>query len=169
MVHIDFMLQDSPKLTPMQSEFVRHLTSGVNPTASARLAGYSCPEVQGFRLKHTATVQSALQKHIESLFAAAADTAARFMINAVTDNSYPHETRRKCAQWVLDKTKNGVEKQSSTIIDDLLSKPASELTFTELLAVSAHTQEQLANLNAIPVQVADGKSVKPVYDKVTEK
>jgi hypothetical protein len=53
-------------LTAKQESFVSHVTSGKTPSESARLAGYSKPNTDSWRLQQTPSVKAAILKTIES-------------------------------------------------------------------------------------------------------
>lgn len=90
------------KLTNKQAIFVAHTSKGVSRTQAARLAGFSAPAVEAYRLMRLPHVVDALKQRRDAalkgdLAALAVDT----MRDLMAPNT-PAATRYNAARWVLE-------------------------------------------------------------------
>jgi phage terminase small subunit len=92
----------SKKLTDKQSMFVAHASRGVPRTQAARLAGFSAPAVEAYRLMRLAHVVDALHERRD---AALKGDLAHMAVDTMRDlmgTNTPAATRFNAARWVLE-------------------------------------------------------------------
>lgn len=90
------------KLTEMQATFVDHASKGIPRTQAARLAGFSAPAVEAYRLMKLPHVVEALHQRRD---AALKGDLAHLAVETMRDlmgPTTPAATRYNAARWVLE-------------------------------------------------------------------
>lgn len=120
------------KLTEKQANFVAHTARGVARTHAARLAGFSAPEVEAYRLMRLPHVVEALHQRRE---AALKGDLAHLVVDTMRDllgPTTPAATRYNAARWVLENAVDAGHSYSNNMERDgcqpLVEMDAEELT-----------------------------------------
>ncbi|MEG3080088.1 hypothetical protein R3F64_09455 [Halomonas sp. 5021] len=148
------------KLTIKQNAFVAYASKGVSRTQAARLAGFSAPAVEAFRLMKLPHVVKALHEQrdaaIKGDLASMAVQTMRDLMNPAT----PAATRFNAARWILDQAGH---KAQGAVPDE--SRSLEEMSSEELSQAVASGMQALREL-AVQMEghyMVDGQA-KPLCD-----
>lgn len=120
-------------LTESASVFVKHYCAGVSQTEAARLAGYSNPGTEAWRLLRTPSVMEAITRESERrLLTEGQQAALAFMIRAPLDEKLPGAVRFQASKWLMEKAGHGLAAQRAALGLPAMDKPLSEMSLAEL-------------------------------------
>lgn len=120
-------------LTEMQADFVRKYVGGLSQTEAARLAGYSQPNVDGYRLLRQQSVIEAVNRETERVLMTEGQQAAlAFMIKAPGNEKLPGAVRFQASKWLMEKAGHGLAAQRAALGLPANDKPLSEMSLAEL-------------------------------------
>lgn len=149
---------DSVNLSEKQERFVSAITAGNNLTDAARLAGYSMPETQGWRLSQLPHIQRACRARIAAqLNTQGAQVGFSTLIEIATDKTAPKGARVQASNSLLDRAgfvSKVLEKQR-----DSENKPLTEMSAAELEAFISGGMQKLERLRK-GGDVVDGEFVE---------
>ena len=115
-------------LTPMQQEYVHGIVrSTLNPTAAARVAGYSFPASASNDLARSPHVVLAIRQERMRLFECdLGNIAAETLRSIMTDATAPAAARVSAARTVLEVTKELGRRQEDSAHDRALSEMSAD-------------------------------------------
>lgn len=90
------------KLTEQQQEFVGAVVSGLKPSKAARVARYSAPSVEAYRLMRLPHVLGAIQERRQSRINGDLASEALETMRALMGKDTPAATRYQASKWVLE-------------------------------------------------------------------
>ncbi len=120
-------------LTEAASVFVKHYCAGVSQTEAARMAGYSNPGTEAWRLLRTPSVVEAITRESERrLLTEGQQAALAFMIKAPGNEKLPGAVRFQASKWLMEKAGHGLAAQRAALGLPVSDKPLSEMSLAEL-------------------------------------
>lgn len=132
-------LSEDQELTKLQLQFVENLAStGMSQTEAARLAGYTSPSTDAWRLLRLPHVVKALrQRRIELVEGDLTGLALKTLRDTMTDTGAPRSARLQAAKIVLDLGQFGNGSKNK----DLKDKAIAEMTEEELRELAAKLRQ----------------------------
>ena len=136
-------------LTEQQAIFVRECSRGISAEDAARLAGYSSPLQESYRLKAHAGVQAAIaQETRRFLYTEAAPAAIKLLYDFMVDPKVDAKLRVTCAKTVADRAGFIAPKASNP--NALEGKSLVDMTADEMKDMALRIQRELAE-RAAPI------------------
>lgn len=116
-------------LTPKQRDFIHRVSSGQNPSAACRDAGYSAPNQDAYGLMRKPHVLAAIKERRHALIdGGMTNIALDTMRELMTDKEgTPAATRYKAAEWTLKAGGYGAQDNQAGQEKDLTDMNADEL------------------------------------------
>jgi hypothetical protein len=144
-------------LSDKQSEFVKHYSNGMSQTQAAKLAGYSSPGTDAWRLLRTQTVIDAISREMhQRLMTEGQQVALGFMLKAPANEKLPGAVRFQAAKWVMEAAGHGLAAQRAALGLPDSEKPLSEMSITELDAFLAAGRGAIAAMQDQKMRTIDG-------------
>tara|TARA_B100001964_G_C14249676_1_gene609250 strand:- start:1914 stop:2369 length:456 start_codon:yes stop_codon:yes gene_type:complete len=132
-------------LTPKQSTFLQHhVRHGMNPTASARLAGYADPKQSAFNLVHSPAMIARIRLEREKLFHTDLATIATDTLKQVMESEEAPASAKVSACRTVLEVCNLLGKHSQTTGAN--SKDLSSMTPEELESVINSLESSKASM-----------------------
>ena len=148
-------------LTPKQSTFLQHhVRHGMNPTASARLAGYADPKQSAFNLVHSPSMIARIRLEREKLFHTDLATIATDTLKQVMESEEAPASAKVSACRTVLEVCNLLGKHSQTSGGS--NKDLSAMTPEELQSVINSLESSKASMAKIVGP--DGQVVDIVED-----
>jgi hypothetical protein len=120
-------------LNESQSVFVReYVANGGDRQKAARLAGYSDPRTEGYRLLNTQKVRDAIRLEQERVLACEGGSKALAAMMTLLGDETPHSVRFQAARWILEAAGHGMAANPAGVWGSPREKPLSEMDSGEL-------------------------------------
>jgi Terminase small subunit len=138
-------------LNGAQAVFVReYVANGGDRQKAARLAGYSDPRTEGYRLLNTQKVRDAIKREQERIVVCEGGSQALATMLALLGEETQHIVRFQAAKWILEAAGLGLAANAANMPDSTQEKPLSEMSLQELQEVLQRGAQGLGS----PVGVA---------------
>ena len=135
-------------MTPKQTTFLQHhVRHGMNPTASARLAGYADPKQSAFNLVHSPAMIARIRLEREKLFHTDLATIATDTLKQVMESEEAPASAKVSACRTVLEVCNLLGKHSQTTGSN--NKDLSSMTPEELSAVIHSLESSKASMAKI--------------------
>lgn len=143
-------------LSEKQAEFVKHYSNGMSQTQAAKLAGYSSPGTDAWRLLRTQPVIDAISREMhQRLMTEGQQAALGFMLKAPANEKLPGAVRFQAAKWVMEAAGHGLAAQRAALGLPPEDKPLSEMSTEELDSLIGAMRNRLVETRA---QVIEGEA-----------
>ncbi len=119
------------KLNDRQKVFVENVARGYDANASAKLAGYSHPDQEAWRLMQNNHVLDAIAANLRSKLSGLTGIALNGVAGLITSDNTPAATKLNACKYVIDKVQ---EFNSLNEINALGNKDMADMTADELKA-----------------------------------
>jgi hypothetical protein len=120
-------------LNESQGVFVREfVANGGDRQKAARLAGYSDPRTEGYRLLNTQKVRDAIKHEQERLIMSEGGSRALATMLGLLGEETPHNVRFQAAKWILEAAGLGLAATIPGERNPSEEMPLSEMCYEEL-------------------------------------
>lgn len=114
-------------LNESQSVFVReYVANGGDRQKAARLAGYSDPRTEGYRLLNTPKIRKAIQEEQARFITCEGGSKGLAAMMTLLGEDTPHNVRFQAARWILEAAGCGVSSVNTNPPTPSLSEMTSE-------------------------------------------
>jgi len=122
-------------LNEPQGVFVReYVANGGDRQKAARLAGYSDPRTEGYRLLNTQKVRDAIKDEQERAITCEGGSRALAAMLGLLGEETPHNVRFQAAKWILEAAGLGLAASIAGERNPSEEMPLSEMCYEELEA-----------------------------------
>ena len=140
-------------LTDQQVAFVRHFAAGVAATESARMAGYTHPGEEAYRLRLLPHIRAAvLEEQTRRIHMDGAQLAWETMQRLMSNEETPPQVQYQCARWTLEAAGQGLAARAQRAGQPTPGgKSLHEMTARELEVFISEGRERLAQAAAVEI------------------